>query len=158
MLLGSANLTTPGLETNGEVMLQISGNAETREISEILHYFERVWRNETVPVTDYLRVHPDYRRQPLPDEAIGANQRRLIKELKNRQRTLRFTKSVGTEIARNCRVTLPTALRDEMDQIALCTRGHGRPITIRGPGDFIGGGSTRASITRHDTTSLCFRI
>ncbi|MCI0615129.1 hypothetical protein L0244_19230, partial [bacterium] len=77
---GSANCTGQGLSGNEEALIELRGNQNDSPIADVIDYFDVLWSQRSVSVTEYLKAHPDYAKRDISD--FTQPQHRILRGLR----------------------------------------------------------------------------
>jgi len=77
---GSANCTGQGLSENEEALIELRGNQNDSPITDVIDYFDILWTQHSVSVTEYLKAHPDYAKHDI--SAFTQPQKRILRGLR----------------------------------------------------------------------------
>lgn len=151
LLIGSPNFTIGGLKTNEEIYIQVRDNETVQAITDAISYFDKLWNQESVPVSIYLSQHPDYQMASPVHEQLTPRQETILRsltELAQRQTSFTFKNRVIGTLYRYGRQTIPVEFNELIDRFHLIGIGSSIPFEVVLPD-----GTTEAGKIRYGHSS-----
>jgi len=121
VVMGSANLTSNGLDYNEEACLIIPGELNSEFIKSIIEYYDELWDYHSITTKEFLELNPNYSQNNKETKPPDTKTNLVFKRITNTKNVSSkpdiFIKKIGVQLKKRGIFTIPFSLNGKMDKI-----------------------------------------